>query len=461
LRPIWDIWYNLFMATSSTRKRSTVRHTRAIQRDRIHRVTPAPPPEQVATRLTDLISPATFAQVAAFHAAGCRQRILTLPVMVAFVLSLIWRQIGSVREAVRVLNQEGFLWTSPTPVSPQAMNQRLRTLAPTLFQAVLAEVLPLMQARAAARQRPLPPVLAWAGQHFTAVLSFDGSTLDALVRQTGVLRDGEGPVLAGRMAGLLDVTTRLPAQLWYEPDSTAHDQRFWERALAHLSAGTLLLVDLGFWNYEQFDRLTARQIWFVSRVKTNAVWRVERGLRRTATVRESLIRLGASARPDEAVVRLVELYHEGRWRRYLTNVVDPAALPAEYLPLLYAERWRIEEVFALVKRLLGLAYSWSGAENAIQIQVWATWLLYAVVQDLTDEVAAGLGRPVGAVSGEMVFRALYHYTQAYQHDPTLEVVAYLVRKADELDLLKARWRPPARLPVLEPRDRAAATVACA
>ena len=448
------------MATSSTRKRSTVRHTRAIQRDRTHRVTTAPPPEQVATRLTDLIAPATFAQVAAFHAAGCRSRVLTLPVMVAFVLSLIWRQIGSVREAVRVLNQEGFLWTSPTRVSPQALNLRLRTLPPHLFQAVLDEVLPQMQTRAATRQRPLPPVLAWADQHFTAVLSFDGSTLDALVRQTGLLRDGAGPVLAGRMAGLLNVTTRLPQHLWYEPDSTAHDQRFWARAEAAVPTGALLLVDLGFWNYEQFDRLTARQVWFASRVKANAVWRVVRGLRRTATVRESLIRLGATARPDEAVVRLVELYRGGRWVRYVTNVCDPMALPAEYVPLLYAERWRIEEAFNLVKRLLGLAYSWSGAENAIQSQVWATWLLYAVLQDLTDEVAEHLRRPVGALSVEMLFRALYHYMQAYQKDRTLEVVAYLANKAEELDLIKARWRPPTPLPALEPLDFSAETLTC-
>ena len=39
---------------------------------------------------------------------GLRQRILTLPVMVAFVLSLIWRQVGSVTEAVRELSKRGF-----------------------------------------------------------------------------------------------------------------------------------------------------------------------------------------------------------------------------------------------------------------------------------------------------------------------------------------------------------------
>jgi hypothetical protein len=60
----------------------------------------------------------------------------------------------------------------------------------------------------------------------------------------------------------------------------------------------------------------------------------------------------------------------------------------------------------------------------------------------------------------MVFRALYHYTHAYQHDLILEAVAYLVRKADELDLVNARWRPPARLPELEPLDFAAETLAC-
>src|SRR6266508_4854718 len=100
-------------------KNRSVLHTRAIQRDRTKRPNGMPPDQKIEARLTELIHPATFAQMASFHALGLRQRILTLPVMVAFVLSLIWRQIGSVREAVRVLNQEGFLWTSPTPVSPQ------------------------------------------------------------------------------------------------------------------------------------------------------------------------------------------------------------------------------------------------------------------------------------------------------------------------------------------------------
>lgn len=116
------------MATSAPRKPSSIRHTRAIQRDRPHRVPPAPPTEQVATHLTDLSGPATFAQVAALQTAGVRCRVLTLPVMIAFVRNLIGHQIGSVREAMPVLNQAGLLWPRPTPLSPQAMNRRVRLL---------------------------------------------------------------------------------------------------------------------------------------------------------------------------------------------------------------------------------------------------------------------------------------------------------------------------------------------
>src|SRR5205814_10636809 len=122
---------------SQNPKKSRVRHTRAIQRDQTKRPNTAPPDEKVEALLRDVIQPATLSQVAHFHQLGLRERVLTLPVMVAFVLSLLWRHIGSVREAVRVLNQEGLLWTGPLPVSPQAVLQRLRSLPPSLFEQIL------------------------------------------------------------------------------------------------------------------------------------------------------------------------------------------------------------------------------------------------------------------------------------------------------------------------------------
>src|SRR5579859_1229066 len=144
------------------KKPSSVRHTRAVARDRSKRPSVAPPDEQVSARLTELIQPLTLSQVAHYHDLGLRERVLSLPVMVALVLSMIWRQIGSVGQLVRQLHDEGFLWTSPTQVSQQALSQRLRVFPPVLFARVFADLLPQVQARWAARTRPLPPEVAWA-----------------------------------------------------------------------------------------------------------------------------------------------------------------------------------------------------------------------------------------------------------------------------------------------------------
>jgi hypothetical protein len=420
------------------KKPSSVRHTRAIQRDRSKRPTVAPPAAEVEARLTELIHPATYAQVAAYQAHGLRARILTLPVMVAFVLSLIWRQMGSVREAVRVLQTEGHLWTGPLQVSPQAVGQRLRTIPADLFQRVLLDLLPRLHERHAQRERPLPPAVRWAQQHFTAVAALDGSTLDTLLRKVGLLQEA-AVVLAGRMATLLDVGSRLPRQVWYEEDSAAHDQRFWARLLASLTPGMLLLFDLGFFNYPHFDDLTGRHVSFITRATKNMAFKVERVLQTSSVLRDWVVWAGASAESRcRAPLRLAEVRYQGKWYRYLTNVLDPTVLPAEYVIALYWQRWRIEDAFAAVKRLLGLAYFWAGSQNGVQVQVWATWLLYAVLVDLTDEVAERLQQPVAALSLEMVYRGLYHFTQAFHRKEADDPITYLATHAKRLGILKQR-----------------------
>jgi hypothetical protein len=92
---------------SNKPKKSSVGHTRAVQRGQSKRLTAGSPAESIEQWLKDLIHPAVYSQISLFQAMGLRARILTLPVMMAFVVSLIWRQIGAVGEAVRVLNQEG------------------------------------------------------------------------------------------------------------------------------------------------------------------------------------------------------------------------------------------------------------------------------------------------------------------------------------------------------------------
>ena len=93
-------------------------------------------------------------------------------------------------------------------------------------------------------------------------------------------------------------------------------------------------------------------------------------------------------------------------------------------------------VFNVIKRLLGLAYFWTGSINGIQVQVWATWILYAVLVDLTDAVAEALNKPFHALSMEMVYRGLYHFTIAHQRGKAHDLIAYLASEADGLGIIK-------------------------
>jgi hypothetical protein len=288
----------------------------------------------------------------------------------------------------------------------------------------------------------LPPEVAWARDHYTQVLVQDGSTLDALLRKVGLLRERVVNPLAGRITALLDLCSHLPRHLWYEEDAQAHDQRFWERSVAVLQAGSLLIFDLGYTNFTVFMQLTAAQVTFLTRAKKNLAYHVESVLQCTAAVHESLVWIGQGE--TRQLVRLIEVLHRGLWYRYLTNELDPARLPVAYAVALYGQRWRIEDAFHVVKRLLGLAYFWTGSLNGVAMQIWATWLLYAVLVDLTDAVADELKQPFAAVSLEMVYRSLYFFTQAYHRGEATEVAKYLAENASWLGLLKRKRKTAQR-----------------
>ena len=267
-------------------------------------------------------------------------------------------------------------------------------------------------------------------------MACDGSTLDALLRKVGLLQELPTAPLAGRMLALLDVGSQLPHRLWYEADAEAHDQRFWPTILAAQRPGSLLLFDLGFTNFQVFAQLTQRQVAFITRAKSNLAYQVESSVLRTAAVHDEVVWIGSGDQRQR--LRLIQVLYQGKWYRYLTNELDAQRLPAPYLVALYWQRWRIEDAYNGVKRLLGLAFFWCGAQNAIEMQIAATWILYAVLIDLTDAVAEALNKRFAAISLEMVYRSLYYFTQAYQRAAATDIVSFLATYAERYGILKRR-----------------------
>ncbi len=96
----------------------------------------------------------------------------------------------------------------------------------------------------------------------------------------------------------------------------------------------------------------------------------------------------------------------------------------------------------MVKRLLGLAYLWVGSQCGVLLQVWTTWILYAILVDLTDDVAETLNRPADGLSIEMIYRGLYHFAQAFQRGEAQDPVTYLADNAKSLGIIKRRRKQP-------------------
>ncbi len=419
------------------KKKSSVRHTRAIQRDRCKRQLPPPPDQKITARLAELVKPTEGEEQRWFAIFGLRLRKLSLSVMVAIVISLIWRQIGAGgSEAAKLLQLEGLLWVPTMVVSQQAISERLRTFPATIFFQLLVSRLPMFQQRGQARQRPLPPTLDWAQKRYQTILAVDGSTLDALLRKVGLLRDEEKNPLAGKIMTVINVCTLLPHSIWFEPDAKASDQRFWPQLLTAIPTGVLLLLDGGFTNFERFIQLSnlESKITFIIPARSNLVFEVKRCFLKTPQIHDYLVWIGSG--DDRQLIRLVKLYYQGQWYEYLTNELDPNFLPAPYIAALYGHRWRIEDAFNTVKRLLGLAYFWTGSQNGVELQLWATWMVYMVVLDLSDAVAEALNKPLLTISMEMVYRGLYHFGQAYAKGEADDPVAYLILHADLLGIVK-------------------------
>ena len=91
-----------------------------------------------------------------------------------------------------------------------------------------------------------------------------------------------------------------------------------------------------------------------------------------------------------------------------------------------------------------------GAQNGVALQLWATWLLYAILVDRTDAVAEALNQPFAALSLEMVYRSLYSFTQAYHRGEATDPVADLAHNAAWLGILKRKHpRPPSPWTLLD------------
>ncbi len=401
--------------------------SRKINRDhakKTHR--PMVEDEEIASQLEDLLTPAIAAQASYYRQLGLRDRILNLPLMLAAVLTLIWRDVPGVTELTRILARDGFLWCNPTLISQQALSQRFLTFPAILFERVFKELLPKLREKWHTRKKtPLPESLQFTLRKFKKVWIADSSVLESLFKKLKSLEDIPKGKLAGKIGVVIDLVTRLPVDIWFKENPNANDVNFEKDLLNITPEGTLMLLDRGFYHFLFWLKLIENNIHFISRLKKGASIKIEQVFTSSYSLRDRLVRIGSGTKKTPYVtLRLIEIKSKNGWHSYLTSVIDPNILPPYVVADLYRKRWRIEDAFNTVKRLLGLSYLWTGSLNGIQLQVWGTWLFYAVLIDLSDAVADELCLPFDSISQEMIYRGLYHFSSARQKGLTNDPVKY-------------------------------------
>lgn len=183
-----------------------------------------------------------------------------------------------------------------------------------------------------------------------------------------------------------DISKGIPTQFVLSAGKI-HDRKYFE---IFLQKGWTYVVDRAYNVYSLFDDMIDLEIFFVTRMKCNATYRVveekriKRKHRKLGVVSDQIIRLGSGATEMVNNLRLVVFRtEEGEIMEFLTNRFD---LTPTSIAALYRARWAIELFFRFLKRTLRgvrlLARSEVGAEIHVLLALITDVLLRCLAKTL-------------------------------------------------------------------------------
>lgn len=173
-----------------------------------------------------------------------------------------------------------------------------------------------------------------------------------------------------------------------------HDSKFLNELV--LNPFSMVVFDKAYNHYKLFAKWTGKQIWFVTRMKDNAVYEVvqiisenklpegEAGVLKEEKVNLCYKENNKDKELQKLLLRRINYRDEkGRLYVFITNNM---ALTAQDIADIYKQRWQIELLFKKMKQNFQLHCFYGESENAIRIQIWCTLiaqLLLTVLQGKT------------------------------------------------------------------------------
>ena len=244
-----------------------------------------------------------------------------------------------------------------------------------LYRAVFQELLGRCQAEAAGRGRR-------KFRFKNKLVSLDSTVIDlcASLFDWAKFRRTKGAV---KLHLVLDHDGYLPS-VAVITEGRKHDVRV-ARTL-RFDPGTIVVMDRGYVDYAWFGELTTEGVYFVTRLKDNAVYDV-------VETREVPAR---SAIQRDEVIRLTGVEAETKCPYLLRRVVitDPATdttlvfltnhlkFAATTIAAVYKDRWQVELFFKALKQNLKIKTFVGTSANALKVQVWTALIAMLVLKYL-------------------------------------------------------------------------------
>lgn len=224
--------------------------------------------------------------------------------------------------------------------------------------------------------------------------------------------------------------------------------------LRSLQPGMLLLWDRNFFGFELIQHVLARGCHLLARVKTGQL--IFRRLRELPDG-SYLTKIYPSSYErtqdrNGRVVRLIEYTHNdptrpgcGEKHRLLTDLVDPADLPALEAPLVYHRRWDHELVFDEIKTHLNgrPVHLRSKTPRGVVQELYGLFLAHRLLRQIMSDAAAPQQLEADRLSFVNSFRVL----QSHLHEaPTCSLADWYQRLTEEVgrQILRPRrnrWYP--------------------
>jgi hypothetical protein len=209
---------------------------------------------------------------------------------------------------------------------------------------------------------------------------------------------GRNPLDGARKKGGIKVHTLMDAfsgvtEFLRITEAREHDRKF----LYHvkLPANSFIVFDKGYNLYSQFAKWSSQKIWFVTRMKDNAVFHVTKVItdntkkkRAKGILKEQYITVGYKT-PDKEQQRLKlrRIIFKADDNRIYVFITNNFILPASQIALIYKCRWMIELLFKQIKQNFPLRYFWGESENAIKIQVYCVLIAQLLMVVLRKKAA--------------------------------------------------------------------------